>query len=289
MKMDNKAILEKYAENLSHSDKAKELLKYADDFLGGAESLDKAAVESYITRLRRRGRSPGTVNWVFRIIRRLYVVNGIPWEFRRGEAPQIGQRDEYRPQLSADVIHMVVQATLESDDLGPAERAFVALSTVYGLRREELTNLEQSDIDLDNNSIYIATVKFGRERYHIIPPEIWGPLAAYDFDTTVSTSGLSIMFKKILVAAGARELKKYKLGWHSIRRALYDGLVNNGVNPLAARVFMRWKAATGDLAMPARYYGNMVIGLNNEQPVLEEAKGDAEIFEKHPFLPFWRE
>jgi hypothetical protein len=42
------------------------------------------------------------------------------------------------------------------------------------------------------------------------------------------------------------------------------------------------------MEMPARYYGNVVVDLDETGPVLEEAKGDEEIFEKHPFLPYWR-
>ncbi len=40
--------------------------------------------------------------------------------------------------------------------------------------------------------------------------------------------------------------------------------------------------------MPARYYGNVVIDLDGTTPVLEEAKGDQEVFEKHPYLAMWR-
>jgi hypothetical protein len=83
-------------------------------------------------------------------------------------------------------------------------------------------------------------------------------------------------------------LRKKRLGWHTIRRALLDGLVDNDVNLLAARAFMRWKGAGREMAMPARYFGNVIVDVGETEPVLDEAKNDEEIFEKHPFLPFWR-
>ncbi|MBA7578077.1 hypothetical protein ES708_19933 [subsurface metagenome] len=54
---------------------------------------------------------------------------------------------------------------------------------------------------------------------------------------------------------------------------------------------MRWKSSgsEGGLAMPARYYSNVVIGLEGTRVVTEEAKEDKEVFEKyHPFLEMWR-
>lgn len=286
--MNKTALIEKYAENLSKSDNSKYYLHYATDFLMHASTLSRADIENYMESLRTKGQKPGTVNLVFRIIRRLYAVNGIPWEYRQGEAPAIGQRDEYRPQLSPDIIKMMIDAA-KTKKLRNGEACFLALSTTYGLRREEMANLTPTDLQLTNKAIYIATLKFGRERFHLVPREIDTYLASHDFDEAVSVGMLSHMFKRILKKSGAGELKDQKIGWHSIRRALFDGGINNGINPLAMRVFMRWKGATGEMAMPARYYGNVVVGLKEQKPMLEEAKGDAEIFEKHPFLPFWRE
>lgn len=281
-------LLNKYSDNLANSANRKYYLNYAADFLMHAPSLSRESIEKYMDRLRDKGMKPGTVNLVFRIIRRLYAVNAIPWEYRQGEAPAIGQRDEYRPQLSPEIIKMMIDAA-KSHALRESEACFLALSTTYGLRREEMSNLQPADIHLDNQALYIATLKFGRERYHLVPPEIDSFLSNHDFEEPVSVGMLSHMFKRILAKSGAGELKNQKIGWHSIRRSLFDGLINSGINPLAARTFMRWKGATGEMAMPARYYGNVVIGLNNHKPMLEEAKGDEDVFEKHPFLPFWRD
>lgn len=286
--VDKNELLGRYADNLVNSGNKEHYLSYARSFMEQSDGLDRASVDRYLDYLREQGRKPGTVNFAFRVLRRLFVVNGLPWEYRRGEAPTIGERDEYRPQLSTDIIEVMV-TTAKSGGLYPDESCFLALSTTYGLRREELANLVPEDVDLANSAIYIGTIKKGRQRYHKVPPEIVSPyLEDHDFSRVFALSTMSQMFKKILDKSGLGSLNSQRLGWHTIRRALFDGLVNNGVNTLAARAFLRWKSATGDMAMPARYYGNVVVGLEGSRPVMEEAKGDEEIFKLHPFLGFWR-
>jgi len=289
-----KRLLKKYRENLDNPKTRNHYLKYAQGFLDEAEGLDHTSIDKYIADLKKRNK-PGTINFAFRVIRRLFKVNenelekdGITWPYRPGEAPTIGERDEYRPQLSHHIIEMMIAAAT-SGKLFADEQCFLALSTTFALRRGELVNLGSKDIYLRSNSIYIATLKFGRARYHLIPSEIRPYVEAHDFEQRYAEATLSQMLKRILRKSGAGTIKDDALGWHAIRRAVFTGLINNGVNPMAARIFMRWKSASGDMAMPARYYGNAVVGLDEIEPVLEEAKGDEEIFQKHPFLPFWRE
>jgi len=286
--LDKDAILAKYVTNLSNSGNKNIYLAYARDFLEHANTLDRAAVDKHLNTLRRKGRKPGTVNFAFRVIRRLFIVNGIEWEYRRGEAPSIGQRDEYRPQLSTDIIRVMAESAI-SDKLPADESCFLACSTIYGLRREEMVDLKPDDVDLANNAIYVSTVKHGRQRYHQVPPEIKPYLAAHDFSKRYSLTAMSQLFWMIVNNSGLEGLKSQRLGWHSIRRAVLDGLIDNGVNAFAARAFLRWKgSSSAEMAMPERYYGNVVVNLNGSTPLLEEAAGDEEIFQKHPFIPLWR-
>ncbi|GAI21326.1 unnamed protein product, partial [marine sediment metagenome] len=89
-------VLEKYSSNLTGSKNRNHYLSYARDFLDHSDGLNKEFVTKYIERLRRHKKSPGTRNFAFRVIRRLFIVNGLDWPFLRGQAPQIGQRDEYK-------------------------------------------------------------------------------------------------------------------------------------------------------------------------------------------------
>jgi integrase len=275
-------LLAKYSDNLANSENKNHYLRYAQHFLNTAEGLDRASIDQYIGNLRKKNK-PGTVNFAFRVIRRLFAVNKIDWVYRQGEAPLIKQRDEYRPQLSIESIGAIIIAA-KNGKLFPHEQCFVALSTTYGLRRTEMANLRLDDINLKTRALFIATVKFGRERYHLIPPEIMPYIEQHDFNEHYALATLNVIFKHILLKC---KIRLPNVGWHSIRRALYDSGVKNGIDALAMRAFMRWKGATGELAMPARYYGNVVVGLGTTTPVLNEAKGDEDVFEKHPFLPFW--
>jgi integrase len=286
MMIDKNKLLAKYADNLAKSEYRNHYLRAARHFLDNTKELDRASIDEYIVKLQKIYR-PGTVNFHFRVIRRLYAVNNLPWEYRPGEAPRIGQRDEYRPQLSTDIIRMMILAT-KNGKLFTDEQCFTALSTIYGLRRQELDNLQPKDIDLESNVLYVATAKSGRERYHLIPPEIRPYLKAHDFNKRYTMATLSQIFKRILIKSGVRKLTANAIGWHSIRMALLAGLVDAGVNILAVRAFLRFKAATRDLLMPARYYGSVVVGLGRIEPVPETTKVDEEVFSKHPFLGFWR-
>lgn len=286
MNMDKKKLLKVYTDNLAGSENRNHYLSYAKRFLDSADAMDKTSVDRFIADLQLNFK-PSSVNFAFRVVRRLFNVNNLPWPYRKGEAPVIGQRDEYRPQLSPRIIEMMITAA-KCGKLFPYEQCFLALSTVYGLRRKELAQLAPEDVDLKHASIFINTRKHGRERYHLIPDEIRPYIEAHDFNERWALATMGQVFKRILVKSGAGQLRKEHAGWHGIRRAVLQGLIDNGVSVLAARAFLRWKGSEGDMAMPARYYGNVILDLGETGPVLEEAKGDEEIFAKHPFLPFWR-
>jgi len=287
--IDKSKLLKQYAENLEQSSQKNHYLSYARHFLDNTEGLDRASIDRHIEKLQNHYR-PSTVNFAFRVIHRLFVVNGLSWPYRRREAPQIGQRDEYRPQLSPRVIQVMVESA-KRGDLLPCERCFLALSTVFGLRRAEIANLRPRDINLRAGSIYVATPNSGRERYHLIPNEIRPYIKAHDFNQRYAPSTITQIFERILVKSGAGKLRRERLGWHSILRALLNNLVNSGVSVPAARAFLRWKGAKGETATPDRWYGNVLVDLGRTEPLPEKTRedgGDEEILAKHPFLGFWR-
>lgn len=286
--MDKAELLEKYSSNLAGSRDRNHYLGYARDFLDHADGLNKESVVKYAERLRRRKRKAGTINFAFRVVRRLFVVNGLEWPFLRGEAPPIGQRDEDKPALDPELIKIMIGAA-KNGKLHSDEAAFLALSTTYGLRREEMVNLKAGDIDLGNNTLFIATLKHGRERYHLIPPEIYPYLAAHDFNQVYSLTGMAQVFWRIVNNSGLEQLKVHRLGWHSIRRTVLSVLHTAGLDPFSVHQYLRWKGgAEGDLAMDVRYHATSFIGLQGTRVVALEAEGDKEIFAKHPLLLMWR-
>ena len=285
--MNKDELLSKYDSNLSGSKNKNHYMSYARGFLDYADKLDKETVNNYIKKLKRQGRSPGTVNFAFRVTRRLFAVNGIEWPFRRGEAPPIGQRDEIKPALAPEVVKMMIAAAKDSK-LDGDEACFLALSTIYGLRRVEMCDLRSGDFDFKQNHVFVSTIKMGRQRYHLIPAEIEPYLQKHDFEKHYTDTAMSQMFWRIINKSGLESFQSEKLGWHSIRRALVTLLHQAGVDPFTVHQFMRWKGAERELAMDSRYHATHFIGLEGTKVVALEAQSDKEVFKKHPLLKLWR-
>lgn len=285
--MDKQALLEKYAASLPDSPFRNHYVSYARSFLDYADGLDKESVNRYLAKLKREGKAANTINFAFGVIRRLFIVNKLDWDFRRGEAPQVGQRDVSKPALDPELIKVMIGAARDGKlDADPS--CFLALSTIYALRREEMCDLESGDLDLKADTIFISTAKFGRERYHLIPPEIKPFLEAHDFSTRYSLQQMSQMFWRVVNGSGLEALKPHRLGWHSIRRTVKTGLDDSGLSIYAVHSFMRWKGVDREFAMDLRYHATHFIGLEGTTVVTDEAESDREIFLKHPFLQFWR-
>ena len=284
----NKAdLLEKYASNLPDDRYRNHYVSYARSFLDFADALDKESINRYLAKLKQQKKSAGTINFAFRVVRTLFNVNKLDWPFRRGEAPQIRQRDEYRPALDPELIRIMVEAAKDGRlDASPA--CFLALATTYGPRREELCDLEPSDVDLKRNTIFISTIKFGRERYHLIPVEIKPYLERHDFSKRYNLTQMSRLFWVIVNGSGLEALKPQRLGWHSIRHTVKTLLDKSGLDPFTVHQFMRWKGADRQFAMDVRYHASHFVGLDGARVVTQEAESDKEIFEKHPLLEFWR-
>jgi len=287
--LDKTNLLENYAANLSDGSRA-HYTSYAKDFLDFADTLDKESIIRYLAKLKRQKKSAGTINFVFRVIRTLFNVNKLDWPFRRGEAPQIRQRDEYKPALDPELIKVMVAAAKDGK-LGIAPACFLALSTTYGLRREEMCDLVTDDVDLKHkqSTIFISTVKSGRERYHLIPAEIKPFVESHDFSQRYNLTQMSQLFWVVANRSGLEALRPQRLGWHSIRRSVLRSLYDAGLNPQSIHYFMRWRGGGNPgLAMDERYYATTVIGLEGGTAITQEADPDKEIFEKHPLLEFWR-
>ncbi len=280
-------LLQKYASNLPDGRYRNHYVSYARNFLNSADSLDKESINKYLAGLKRQGRSAGTINFTFRVIRTLFRINKLDWPFPRGESPPIGQRDEYKPALAPELIRIMVEAA-KNGRLEGAPACFLALSTVYALRREEMCDLQPGDVDLQANTIFVSTVKSGRERYHLIPEEIKPYLESHDFSQRYGLNQMSEMFWVVVNRSGLEALKPQRLGWHALRHTVKTLLDDSGLSPYAVHDFMRWKSVERQFAMDVRYHATHFVGLEGTRVVTEEAESDKDIFEKHPLLLYWR-
>jgi len=156
----------------------------------------------------------------------------------------------------------------------PAEQFYLAMSTIYGLRRVELAELSASSFDSTLSTVTVQAAKGGEMRTHHVPQEIKPSirLAINTKSIGYAPGTLSLMFINMCQKASVR--RGDGVGWHSIRRALNTYLLRDQVPYHVVRDFLRWKASSKD--MPGLYFH------------LESHEVDQIIFEKHPFLEMWR-
>ncbi len=171
--------------------------------------------------------------------------------------------------LSPDEVARLIAFTRRQGS--KAEKFHLAMSTVYGLRRVELSRLSHESFE--DGTVKIATAKHGTPRKHLIPEEIKPVVrdALQSHALGYSISSLTAMFRKLYDKAGLK--RNGKLGWHSIRRSLDTQLLDAGLNYYSVRDFLRWKASPSD--MPSLYHHS------------DPAAVDREVFEAHPFIACW--
>lgn len=294
MKIDKKQMLDRYQRGLGSDGKTRILyLRYAGDFLDYSNgSFDRQVISKHLDRLRKKFHySDGTINFIFRIIRTLYSRNsglleaeGIEWPFRRGETPQIREKNVKAPALHPRTVERMVAAAREHNNID--ETAFLALSTTYGLRQVEMMELENKDIKLKDRVIHIATAKHGRERSHMIPKEIIPYLERYDFDQSISEFKMLSIWYLLEYRIKLRHIER--VGWHSIRRTL-NTLLAKELSEITVKSFLRHKQRTSS-DMTFRYSAITFVGEEEEMTELssDSSAADQEVFDIHPFIGFWK-
>lgn len=158
------------------------------------------------------------------------------------------------------------------------EMFFLAMSTVYGVRREELSRIWDTDFKFtpEGNSVLIHTAKHGPERETMIPDEIHGPISIglANIIFPVSVTSLSYIYNQIIKHAGVK--KQPNSGWHTIRRALDTDLIDAGLGERIIANYFRW-AEGAQAQMTGRYY-----------TIRSLQRIDQQVFAVHPYLEFWR-
>lgn len=276
------AMLKKYADNIAPGNKL--LVRWAERFLEyNRGDFTRKGVEKYLNHLRSEGYADGTIHFVFGMIRRFFRVNGLEWPYRKGEGPVVNELSVFAPALSPTVVKKMIE-TAKKGYLEKDEAAYLALSTTYGLRLIEMATLTRERIDFNAGLIFIETAKHGRQRWHLVPPEIRPYLEAYDFSHH-SRTHIEKAFYKIEKKSGFQRMKE--VNWHSIRRILNRLLVDAGLPLPTVNDFLRWKRS--DQTMIARYYSVPIVGPEIETGIARSDREiDEQVFAVHPFLPIWR-
>lgn len=242
--------------------------------VGVKESYSKIDILNYIRSLRENGYKETYVLFNYHVLKSFFDCLEIPFPIKR-LARQVTDPPS-RPKLTyEDVAILITEGKEKCNDY---ELAFLALSTVYGLRRVELAQLTSNDINLKKKRLVVRTRKRGEMREHLIPKEIVPILKNYDFSESLSPSTLSKYFHDICSKCGVVVEKGY--GWHSIRRRLVIELLNAGLLPRDIHQFMRWKRAKGTI-------GTIMPEIMIPYTEKDTKSLDTKIFESHPFLEYW--
>ena len=296
--MSTEKYLERYSEAISDSandqylSAAKKFLEYSKGNLTGA------AVRSYIAAMQNEQYAPGTIQWHYGVIRRLFRTNKVDWPLERKDSPTVPEGEVFAPAIPDRRVIQMIEACKKSNSLSSDHIMVMALSSVYGIRQIEAASIRPQDVMLDSGGgeILVRTAKRGRQRFHMIPPEIvpWisgiedtGLLHLQARNGTANNSLFRKLFLQIEEEAGLRHI--IETGWHSIRRILVRLLVDAGIPELTVTEFLRWKTGDGG-AMIGQYYRAQVV---DDDPSMRTGMGgrqsesDAKIFEDHPFIKHW--
>ena len=237
----------------------------------------------YFIHRREQNISERTLRKEFFHLKKLALANSWPWPFTAREDAPVSEEEPFAPPLMPDDIEKLIKAQhlyLKS------ERFYLAISTTWGCRREELARIKKRDYD--DNSILIRTAKHGHRVRHLIPDVLKPIFEAYRPKEHTPTA-LSIMFHRICDKAEVKIGKGYS--FHSARRTLRTllewHLAENRLPLSLVADFQGWSKTTKGIA----YGGAAMLGVYAHPEILssDPFATDRLIYPVHPFLPFWEE
>jgi integrase len=233
---------------------------------GIKDSYDRADVVKFVAELRQEGMKQNSINARLKALRLLCQIQNWDGGFPRVAMPKVKDSEVNRPSFNTDqVVHIISRA---KEVCSERELGFLAVASVYGLRREEIGTLEVND-----GVVKVNGAKGGEVTFQIIPDAIKDYMK--DYRACKDVRYMTRVFQSIMSKVGLQVDRGY--GWHSIRRALATELAMRDVSALNIVRFMRWSDASlkGEFGMLAIYARR------------EQDKIDKSIFEVHPFLNAW--
>lgn len=270
MRLINKDLMSNFLQKTSHlTDHTKTCYIGSLDLYSrfiGDNTPNMENVKAFMTDLEEAEYTVNSINRHIFAIKKFFSSNGLEWEDTI-KAQFVNLFDTDTPTISREDLGRVIIATKKHGNL--VDMSYLALSSIYGLRRQELAEISNNRINKQKSTIHIRSIKHGLERDHLIPDQI-GFIKDYNFEEQKLPT-ISLLFSKIALLAGYN--RESGEGWHSIRRALVSGLFDNEISDASIEFFMRWSPKN----ISRRY------NTQGKNPSVADAK----IFAKHPFLPFW--
>lgn len=270
--IDNLIIKMSGGSNPRSPDSVKKFTRESEKFLyrvdGDMPTPEDA--EAWMNYIRRTRKSINYQNMGYWAIKRLYTVNKWDWPDSLETGPRSPEIYEQKaPVFPAENIASLI--SWARDKGTPQQTAMIAISTTWGLRREEMRRIVSDDIQ--HGTILVRTGKHGRARRHSIPDFLQPYIAGYNFEPRLSLPTLSDMF--ILVCYKAGIDRPDGTGWHGIRRTIAGTLENAGWAETKISNYLRWSISRRGMAL--RY----------AMSTREDREIDLEAYETLPWVKTW--
>lgn len=240
---------------------------------------DREVLYEYIAYLsKKRQVSQTHLNYLIRSpIGCLFRMNGLKLPVKLPKSSARGRMITMEDRIKfehGEVLHLIQTAKASKD---PKLCAYMALSSIYGLRVSEIASIEKKDIHPGKKTILIRTKKGGVPTEHKVPDQIAPFLFHFDFPP-VQTYQLNELFKELALKAGI-EVPPRK-SWHAVRhgvvtacQSLRDEEGRRNLDDDTIFRFFRWAGGT----------------TMNIYVTPDSGDVDLRIFKHHPFLQCWGE
>lgn len=256
---------------------ARKFLGFTGDKLPPA----KGDLKRFFAQQKKKGIRPGSQNFYFFVLKKLYEANSWLWPLSKKDRPEIPEGLPI-PVFTVDEIKTLIN---NRGNYSKEERFYLALATTFGISRGELARVDRGDIK--DGKFRIKLIHHPKGRWVVVPREIIPALTEYH-PRQLSLSTLSLIFKRILSKSGIKERKGYS--WYSIRVALLErlrfALAQNELPISFADDYLKFREASIESkrshAVRATIYPD-TINLFDEPYALDNI-----IFQVHPFIPFWQ-
>jgi integrase len=156
----------------------------------------------------------------------IQAMSAIPPQSNFGKRwlPEAQTEDRDHPAISIEDLKKLIDAA-KAGKLGDAECAFLALASIYGLRKGELITILPEHINYEAGTIWFDTEKHGEKRCQLLVKEIIPYLKKYKFDLQYSSMKMHSMFIRMCNKAGVKLIRHQ--GWHSLRRRLDTDILDS--------------------------------------------------------------
>jgi integrase len=258
------------------------IVKRAFDAAAKAHEQERLRVNSEI-RERRKSIDPNAPNAAAMLLSlqgEADDINSLPgpdWDLGKRYAPEVQRESMKHPAISMDDLKKQIDAA-KSGKLESVETAFLALASVYGMRKCELIAVEPQHLDYRAGFIWIDTHKHGEKRNQLLVPEIIPYLQQYDFKLQYNDGQLWKMFKSICRKSGVEILSGQHESWHAYRRRVHTEIMNT-------------LSADHDLKAPAEYLAHLwerwkISSISERYYTNDEA--DKIVAAHNPIINLWR-